>query len=103
MADLFPAIQEVAKTSLGSGSGELADVRRPLMRAIQVSFQPVEGCSGSFRVRHDGENIAGWLVETDQQVPAGSYDSSRYRRRSSGPDFARILDPLPASRRSTSS
>ena len=98
MADLFPAIQEVAQDQFGAlAQVSSLIVRRPLMRAIQVSFQPVEGCSGSFRVRHDGENIAGWLVETDQQVSRRvHYDSSPIPAAAvSGPDFARILDPLP--------
>jgi hypothetical protein len=72
-------------------------IRRPLRHAIEVSFQPAEGCSGSFRIRHGDESISGWLVETDQQISRRvPYDSSPISAAAvSGPDFARILTPIP--------
>jgi hypothetical protein len=98
MADLFPAIQSVAQGQFGP-SAQMSSliIRRPLKRAVQASFQPVEGCAGSFRVRHDGESIAGWLVETDSPVAHRvPYDASSISTAAfSGLDFARILDPMP--------
>jgi hypothetical protein len=98
MADLFPAIQGVAREYFDpSAQVSSLIIRRPLTRAIQLSFEPVEGCAGSFRVRHEGKSIQGWLVETDQQVSRRvPYDSSLISAAAvSGPDFARIADPLP--------
>jgi hypothetical protein len=98
MADLHPAIQGVAQNYFGpSAQVSSLIVRRPLKRAIRASFQPVEGSSGSFRVRNGSESIPGWLVETDQQVARRvPYDSSPISAAAvSGPDFARIVDPLP--------
>jgi hypothetical protein len=97
MADLFPAIQGVAQQFGPLAQVSSVMVRRPLRHAIQVSFQPVEGCSGSFRIRHGGESISGWLVETNRQISRRvPYDSSPISAAAvSGPDFARILEPLP--------
>jgi len=96
--DIVPALTELARNLYGPQAWvESLILRRPFRHAIQVSFEPAEGYSGSFRVRYEGESISGWLVETDSPVARRvPYDSSPISAAAvCGPDFARLVDSMP--------
>jgi hypothetical protein len=89
---------EVAHESIGPQAWvHSLTIRRPFRRIIQVSFDPVEVYSGSFRIRDGGQDIPGWLLETDRQVTRRiPYDTSPLAAAAvSGSDCARILEALP--------
>jgi len=96
--DLYPALMEVARESFGPQAWvHSLTIRRPFKRIIQVSFDPVEVSSGSFRIRNGGQDVPGWLLETDRLVTRRvPYDTSPLSAAAvSGSGCARILEALP--------
>jgi hypothetical protein len=96
--DIIPALTEVAHERFGPQAWvDSLTIRRPFRRAIQVSFEPVEVSSGSFRIRNSSQYIRGWLLETDQPVTRRvPYDTTPLSAAAvSGSGYARILEALP--------
>lgn len=97
-ADIFPALADVALDRFGPQAWvDSLTIRRPFKCIIQVSFEPVEVSSGSFRIRNSSQSISGWLLETDRLVTRRiPYDTSPLSAAAvSGSGYARILEALP--------
>jgi hypothetical protein len=96
--DIFPALTDVAHKRFGPLAWvDSLTIRRPFRRIIQVSFEPVEVSSGSFRIRNGSQHIPGWLLETDRPVTRRiPYDTSPLSAAAvSGSGYARFLEGLP--------
>lgn len=96
-ADIYQALTNVALERFAADAYiESLILRRQAERQIRVSFQAEPHMIGTFGIRVGGEQVRGWLVETEAEVRTRvPYDESRAAAAViGGPGFARFTEPV---------